>query len=223
MADGSEPKRITVLISGSGTNLQAIIDASNTERLPNVKIVRVISDRAKAYGLVRAENAGIPTSTHGILPYKKKFPDDSNDPQHQEARRAYDADLAKMVLEDHPDIIVCAGFMRILTTAFLNPIGRENVPIINLHPGKPGDLVGAHCIERAWCEFEEGKRKETGIMIHYVIEEVDMGEPIVDETISIGGCKTSGELEERIHSHEHGLIVKGTKVAIDALKAKSKA
>ncbi|KAK5122470.1 hypothetical protein LTR85_004054 [Meristemomyces frigidus] len=217
-----EPARITVLISGSGSNLQALIDACNTEALPNAKIARVLSDRKDAYGLKRAEAAHIPATYHGILPYKKQHPDESKDPQWQEARRAYDADLAQHVLADNPEIVVCAGFMRILSTAFLDPVKISKTPIINLHPSLHGDLIGAGCIKRAWDEYEAGKRTKTGIMIHYVIAEVDMGEPIVQEEISIEGCKTLKELEERIHQHEHGLIVKGTKTAVEKLERDGK-
>ncbi|KAK5132443.1 hypothetical protein LTR08_009054 [Meristemomyces frigidus] len=211
------PARITVLISGSGSNLQALITACNTDALPNARIVRVISDRKDAYGLKRAEAAHIPTTYHGILPYKKKQPDTSENPQWQAARRAYDAGLAQVVLADQPDIVVCAGFMRILSTAFLDPVKGANTPIINLHPSLHGDLVGAGCIKRAWDEYEAGKRRSTGIMIHYVIAEVDMGEPIVQEEISMEGCKTLADLEESIHDREHGLIVKGTKIVTQGL------
>ena len=209
--------RITVLISGSGTNLQALLDACGTQRLPNAKIVRVISDRKDAFGLKRAEQAGVATTYHGIVPFKKQFPDTSEKPQFQEARRAYDQRLAEIVLEDRPDIVVCAGFMRIVTTAFLDRVKSVRVPVINLHPSKHKDLVGAGCIQRAWEEFEAGKRTETGVMVHYVIEEVDMGEPILEASVDIQGCKHLQELEERIHHKEHGLIVDGTKTAIDTL------
>ena len=217
------PARITVLISGSGSNLQALIDACHTSALPEAKITHVISDRKDAYGLKRAEAAGIQTSYHGIVPYKKKYPDASEKPQYQEARRSYDADLAQLVVSGTPDVVVCAGFMRILTTAFLDPVKAKNIPIVNLHPSKPGDLIGAGCIERAWDEFEANKRTETGIMIHYVIEEVDMGEPIVYETIPIQGCHSLSDLQTRIHEHEHQLIVKGTSVAIQKLGDDKKA
>jgi phosphoribosylglycinamide formyltransferase len=220
MADGessSKSTRITVLISGSGTNLQALIDACYTPSLPKARIVRVISDRKAAYGLERAAKAGIPTTVHGILPYRKEHPGDS-----EGERGAYDAKLAELVLADEPEIVVCAGFMRILTTAFLEPV-KAKLPVINLHPSLYGDLVGAHCIERAWEEFKAGKRTKTGIMIHYVITEVDKGEPIVQEEISIEGCKELSELQEQIHEHEHGLIVKGTKIAIERLKGEKKA
>jgi phosphoribosylglycinamide formyltransferase len=213
----AKASRITVLISGSGSNLQALIDSSNTSFLPNTNIIRVISDRKDAYGLKRAEEAAIPTSYHGILPYKKKFPDNSENPKFEEARKAFDADLASLILAESPisDLVVCAGFMRILTTSFLNPLKDKNVPVINLHPSLHGDLVGAGCILRAWEEFKAGKRKKTGVMVHYVIAEVDMGEPVVQEEVSIEGCKKLEDLEQRIHTIEHRLIVKGAKTVLE--------
>jgi phosphoribosylglycinamide formyltransferase len=208
-----EPARITVLISGSGSNLQALIDNCNTDALPNACFVRVISDRKTAYGLERAEANNIPTTYHGILPYKAKYPDDSK--KWEAARKAYDADLADIVLNDKPDIVVCAGFMRILTMSFLGPLQNAKVPIINLHPSLHGDLVGANCIKRAWEEFQEGKRVKTGVMVHYVIAEVDMGEPIVQQEVTIEGCGTLEELEGRMHGVEHGLIVEGTRRVVE--------
>ena len=213
---GDERKaKITVLISGTGTNLQALIDHCNTDHLPNAKIVRVISDRKNAHGVKRAEDAGIPTSYQGILPYKKNYPDDSASPTFEDARKAYDADLAKLVLADTPDIVVCAGFMRILTPSFLDPLHSANLPLINLHPSLYGDLVGVGCIERAWEEFQAGTRTMTGVMIHYVIAEVDLGEPIVQREVDMEGCRSLEELEGRIHGCEHGLIVKGTRIALE--------
>lgn len=213
--------RITVLISGSGTNLAAIIAATHTQSLlpPNTSICRVISDRASAYGLTRAQDAGIPTTHHGIIPYKKKLGNnDAKDRLDTRVRTAYDARLAEIVLEDKPDLVACAGFMRILTPAFLEPLASSGTPIINLHPSLHGDLVGAGCIQRAWAEYEEGKRKDTGIMVHYVITEVDMGEPVVQREVSIEGCTTLQDLEQRLHEVEHELIVKGTKLALEAKK-----
>ena len=211
------PAKLTVLISGSGSNLQALIDSCNTSALPSTSIVRVISDRKDAYGLQRAANATppIPTTYHGILPYKKSHPDKSNPPTWKTAREAYDADLAAHVLADTPSLVVCAGFMRIVTPAFLNPLQEAKVPIINLHPSLHGDLVGAGCIRRAWEEFEAGKRTRTGVMVHYVIAEVDMGEPIVQRGVEMEGCGTLGELEGRIRAVEHGIIVEGARRVVE--------
>ncbi|CAK4029515.1 related to phosphoribosylglycinamide formyltransferase [Lecanosticta acicola] len=211
----SSPRRITVLISGNGSNLQALIDASNTSPLPNVEIVKVISDRKDAFGLQRAEKARIPRLVHNIVPYKH-LPDNPSDPFSSERRKAYDADLSKHILSSKPDIVVCAGFMRIVTPSLLNPLQDAKVPIINVHPSLHGDLIGAHCIERAWEEFQAGKRKKTGIMIHHVIAEVDLGEPIVQEEVSIEGCGKLEDLQERLHKVEHTLIVEGTRKVLDS-------
>lgn len=212
------PAKLTVLISGSGSNLQALIDARNTPALPSAQIVRVISDRKDAYGLKRAESANIPTTYLGILPYKKKYPDASA--MWIEARQAYDADLASLILADEPDLVVCAGFMRILTLSFLDPLQAAKIPIINLHPSLHGDLIGAHCIERAWEEWKRGERMKTGVMVHYVIAEVDMGEPVVQMEVEIEGCETLEELQGRMHGCEHGLIVEGTRRVVEGKRKK---
>lgn len=215
----SSPAKVGVLISGSGSNLQALINASTSTppTLPNVTFTRVISDRASAYGLQRATTAGIPTSTLAFPPYKKQHPDPSGPLPFQNAREAYDADLAALVLQDKPELVVCAGFMRILTGAFLEPLEKAGVKIINLHPSLHGDLVGAGCIDRAWKEFEEGKRTKTGVMVHYVIAAVDEGEPICQSEVDMAGCQSLEELEERIHKVEHGLIVQGAKKVAESV------
>ncbi|EME79974.1 uncharacterized protein MYCFIDRAFT_31918 [Pseudocercospora fijiensis CIRAD86] len=214
----AHPTRITVLISGSGSNLQALIDASHPPpqppKLQNVQFVRVISDRKSAYGLQRAEKSGIPTAYQGIIPYRKSHPDDEDS-----ARKAYDTDLAHLVLSDSPNLIICAGFMRILTPNFLDPITEAGIPIINLHPSLHGDLVGARCIERAWEEFREGKRTKTGIMVHYVISEVDEGEPILQQEIEMEGCGTLEELKDRVHQAEHVLVVEGARRVVEKGRA----
>jgi len=128
----SQQTRITVLISGSGTNLQALIDAQEKLLPQGAKIIRVISNKKDAFGITRAQAADIPTSYHNLLKYKR-------DPKYEgdvsKARVAYDEDLAKLVLRDEPDLIVCAGFMHILSPGFLEPLEKGNVKIINLHPG----------------------------------------------------------------------------------------
>lgn len=121
--------RITVLISGNGSNLQALIDDKN-QKLANTTIVRVISNRKGAYGLTRAKQANIPTEYHNLLTYKRKY-----DNEDSKAREEYDADLAELILKDEPDLIVCAGFMHVLSPRFLQPLEQKKVAIINLHPG----------------------------------------------------------------------------------------
>ncbi|OCL12957.1 phosphoribosylglycinamide formyltransferase [Glonium stellatum] len=201
--------KLTVLISGNGTNLQALIDACTSSALPSTRIVRVISNRKSAYGLTRAATASIPTAYHNLQPYKKQHPDTADGIS--AARSAYDADLAALVLADAPDLVVCAGWMHILAPSFLTPLAAAEVPVINLHPALPGEFAGAGAIERAWEAFRKGEVKKTGVMIHEVIAEVDAGRPIVVEEVKMREGETLEELEERMHKVEHGLIVEGTK------------
>jgi phosphoribosylglycinamide formyltransferase len=227
---------LTVLISGNGSNLQALIDACGTSKLPNTRITHVISkyafsatqtDRASftnsrsrkaAYGLERAAKASIPTTYHNLVPYKKKHP--SDDSKNTAARTAYDADLAQIItsLDPRPDVIVCAGWMHILTPDFLNPIAQAVIKVINLHPALPGEFAGAGAIERAWEAGRKGEIERTGVMIHEVIAEVDAGEAIVTEEVRLKKEETLEELEERIHKVEHGLIVEGTRRTLEKIK-----
>lgn len=186
----SGPRRLVVLASGSGTNLQAILDASADGRLP-ADVVHVIADRADAYALVRAEAARVP-ATH--------FPRRDG-----EARSDYDARLADLVDGADPDFVVLAGWMRILTMKF---IGRFPERVVNLHPALPGDLPGINSIARAWDEFERGERTATGVMVHLVPDEgVDEGPVLATATVDIFDNDTLETLSERVHATEHRLLV----------------
>ncbi|CAZ85678.1 unnamed protein product [Tuber melanosporum] len=204
-------RRILVLISGNGSNLQALIDASraNPSTL-EASIIHVISNKKAAYGLKRAANAGIPSTYHNLLAYKNKNP---NNPQ--EAREAYDADLAKLILAQTPDLVVCAGWMHILSPTALDPLEEAGVDIINLHPALPGQFDGANAIERAYEEFQRGEITKTGIMIHYVIAAVDKGTPIIVREIEMIKGESLGDLENRMHVVEHVEIVNGTRIALE--------
>lgn len=211
---------ILVLISGTGTNLQALIDAT-TSSPPRIqaKISHVIANlgqKAKP-GLERARKAGIPTTVKTLKSYKDQVP--TRYPDQTIARESYDADLAQFILHDiqRPNLIVCAGWMHILAPAFLAPVKAAGIPIINLHPALPGAFNGAHAIERAWNAFREGKIEKTGVMIHYVIEEVDEGQPVVVKEIDIQPNESLESLESRIHKIEHETIVEGTNIALEAL------
>lgn len=211
MSSNHPQTRITVLISGNGTNLQALIDAQEQKTLSGGEIVRVISNRKDAYGLKRAENAQIPTAYHNLKKFKDKYPDDI-----PLARREYDVELAGLILEDEPHLVVCAGWMHILSLAFLENLRKNGIDIINLHPALPGQFNGAKAIERAHQAFMNGEITETGIMVHYVIHEVDMGEPIVVKKIPLNHPADDDvhALEERMHGIEHEAIVEGTILAI---------
>ncbi|KAF1937035.1 phosphoribosylglycinamide formyltransferase [Clathrospora elynae] len=213
------PFNLTVLISGNGSNLQALIDACASGALPSTRITHVISNRKAAYGLQRAAHASIPTTYHNLVPYKKRYPEDT-----EKARSEYDADLASIILDtkeggkQRPDLIICAGWMHIVTPSFLTPISRADIKIINLHPALPGEFAGAGAIERAWKAGKEDGLKKTGVMIHEVIAEVDAGEAIVTAEVEIREGESLEELEGRIHGVEHGLIVEGTRRTLEGLK-----
>ncbi|KAF2015455.1 phosphoribosylglycinamide formyltransferase [Aaosphaeria arxii CBS 175.79] len=218
----SQPQHnLTVLISGNGSNLQALIDACASSALPNTRITHVISNRKAAYGLERAKKASIETTYHNLVPYKKKHPQTPEGTQ--AARTEYDADLSKTILalSPRPDVIVCAGWMHILTPEFLNPLTEAGIKIINLHPALPGEFAGAGAIERAWEAGRKGEIKRTGVMIHEVIAEVDAGKAIVTQEIELKEGESLDELEERVHKVEHGLIVEGTRKTLEALKNQS--
>ncbi|MCJ1387810.1 hypothetical protein MMC18_000653 [Xylographa bjoerkii] len=203
-------KRILVLISGNGTNLQALIDAATSSRIPNAKIIHVISNRKDAYGLQRAEKAGISTSYHNLLKYKKQYGDQSI----ENIRAIYDRDLVEMVLKNTPDLVVCAGFMHVLADTFLQPLQEAGVPIINLHPALPGQFNGVDAIGRAYQAFQRQEITKTGIMIHYVTSEIDMGKPILVKEIELKLGESLEDLEQRIHTVEWQTIVEGTNMAL---------
>jgi formyltetrahydrofolate-dependent phosphoribosylglycinamide formyltransferase len=188
------PARLAVLISGNGSNLQALIDAIRMKAL-DAQIVVVVSNRKAALGLQRAEKAGIPTRYHPLKPYR----DDGRE------RSAYDADLAQLLREYKPDWVVLAGWMHIFSDAFLRHFSYR---IVNLHPALPGQFPGAHAIEEAWAAFQRDEIKKTGVMAHLVPDEqVDSGPVIASEDVPIYPTDTLETLTQRIHQTEHALLV----------------
>jgi phosphoribosylglycinamide formyltransferase-1 len=184
------PSRLVVLASGSGSNLQAVLDACAAGLLP-AQVVAVVSDQSTAFALERAANAGVPSVHVG---------------RHDgEPRNDYDARLADIVAGFAPDVVVLAGWMRILTNDFL---GWFPDRVINLHPARPGELPGTQAIERAWQEALSGERTTTGVMVHLVPDEgVDDGPVLATEDVPILPDDTLETLETRIHAVEHRLLV----------------
>lgn len=217
--NGEKVTRILVLISGNGSNLQALIDACDAAKLPNCRIIQVISNRKDAYGLVRAHNASIPTTYHNLVKYKKQQA--ASEGGILLAREAYDQDLSQLVIDAKPHLVVCAGWMHILSSVFVNALAKAEIPVINLHPALPGQFNGADAIHRAYSAFQKGEIDHTGVMIHRVISEVDMGEPIVTREVPILKGESEEELENRIHEVEWALIVEGTAKAIHELRART--
>jgi formyltetrahydrofolate-dependent phosphoribosylglycinamide formyltransferase len=201
----STEQTIVVLISGSGTNLQALIDATQQGKLKG-KIIAVVSNRKNAFGLERAKKAGIPTLTFSL----KQFKDQGK------TRVDFDVHVAKTIQEQYkPDLVILAGWMHILSPEFLSYFSNN---VMNLHPALPGQFDGAHAIDRAYEAFKKGEIKHTGIMVHKVIADVDRGEVILQKQVPIQENDTLQDLEERIHKFEHELIVEGAQVFLDSLK-----
>ncbi|PGH06841.1 phosphoribosylglycinamide formyltransferase [Blastomyces parvus] len=207
---------ITVLISGNGSNFQAVIDAIQAGELP-AKIVRVISNRRDAYGLERAKKASIPSHYHNLVKYKKQHP--ATEAGVRQAREEYDKELARLILEDSPELVVCLGFMHVLSPAFLDPVKGANVKVINLHPALPGEFTGANAIERAHAAWLDGKIDRTGVMMHDVIAEVDLGLPILVREIPFikGVDEDLSALKQRIHEVEWKVVVEGVGIALRQL------
>ena len=186
----SAPVRLVCLISGYGSNLQAVLDATCDGAI-TAQVCGVVSNKAGAYGLERARLAGIPTAVHV---FKK-----------DQERASYDAQLADIVTSFQPDWIILAGWMRILSATFLNRFpGR----VINLHPALPGMFPGTHAIERAYTAYLAGEIDHTGVMVHLVPDEgVDSGPVLNQKIVPITPQDTLESLEERIHQVEHALVV----------------
>ena len=189
--------RIAVLISGNGSNLQALIDAAQSPDYP-AEISVVISNVETAYGLTRAQNAGIPTV---VIPHGNF-----------ESREAFDRMIDVSLASHGIELVVMAGFMRILSEWFVNAWAGK---LINIHPSLLPKYKGLHTHARA---LEAGD-VEHGATIHWVTPELDSGEIILQRTIPILADDTAESLKERVHALEHQLYPEALrKVAHELLK-----
>ena len=175
--------RLGVLISGSGTNLQAIIDAIAQGEL-DAQVVLVVSSRPDAYGLERAEQAGIPTLALDRAAYADV--------------RAADETIVTALQDAGADYVVMAGYMRKLTAVLLSAYPNK---VLNLHPALLPSFAGAHGIQDA---FDYGV-KVTGVTVHFANEEYDRGPIIAQRAVEVAEDDTVEALEERIHAVEHEL------------------
>jgi formyltetrahydrofolate-dependent phosphoribosylglycinamide formyltransferase len=198
-------KRVAVLISGSGSNLQAILDATQAQQLP-AQVALVVSNRKAAFGLMRAEQAGVPTLYFPLKPYRDA----------SKSREQYDVDLAGHISAHNPDLIVLAGWMHIFSPAFLDHI---TCPVINLHPALPGTFPGTDSIHRAYDAYRRGEISHSGCMVHYVIPAVDEGPVIAQTVVPFQPDDTPETYEARIHAAEHELIVEAIRRVITVLQA----
>ncbi|MEH6627923.1 MAG: phosphoribosylglycinamide formyltransferase [Motiliproteus sp.] len=173
--------QIVVLISGSGSNLQAIIDNVDSGEI-EANIAAVISNRPGVKGLERAAQAGI--ATH-VLDHKE-----------HESREAFDAAMMRQIDELQPDLIVLAGFMRILTSDFVR---RYEGRMLNIHPSLLPKYRGLHTHQRA---LDAGDSKH-GVTVHFVTEELDGGPLILQAIVPISEGDSAEDLAGRVLVQEH--------------------
>jgi phosphoribosylglycinamide formyltransferase-1 len=191
--------KLVVLASGSGTNLQAILDTLH--RRDGIEVVGVGSDKANAWALERAQTEGIPTA----LFVRDEYED----------RAARDADLAAWIESRGADLVVLAGYMQLLDAAF---IARFRNRVVNIHPALLPAFPGLDAIGQALNAGVE----TTGVTVHFVDEGVDTGPPILQREVPVPAGSDRGALERAIHAVEHELypeairMIAEGKVRIDA-------
>ncbi|MBY8929746.1 MULTISPECIES: phosphoribosylglycinamide formyltransferase [unclassified Pseudomonas] len=172
---------VVVLLSGTGSNLQALIDSTLTGDSP-VRIAAVISNRSDAYGLQRARDAGIQTR--------------SLDHKAFEGREAFDQALIELIDAFEPKLVVLAGFMRILSADFVRHYeGR----LLNIHPSLLPKYKGMHTHQRA---LDAGD-SEHGCTVHFVTEELDGGPLVVQAVVPVESGDSAQTLAQRVHTQEH--------------------
>ena len=172
---------VVVLLSGTGSNLQALIDSDDVKASP-ATLRAVISNRADAPGLQRAKNAGIDTRVLDHTAF--------------EGREAFDAALIEIIDTFNPHLVVLAGFMRILSADFVRHYqGR----LLNIHPSLLPKYKGLHTHQRAL----EAQDREHGCSVHFVTEELDGGPLVVQAVVAIAADDSADTLAQRIHKAEH--------------------
>ncbi len=172
---------IVILISGSGTNLQAIIDAIATGDL-HAEIQAVISNRADVKGLERARSAGIQALTIEHTQFA--------------SREAFDQQLMQSIDQYQPDLVVLAGFMRILSDDFVDHFSGR---MLNIHPSLLPEFTGLNTHQRAL----DAKVKQHGVSVHYVSNELDGGPLVLQAVIDVLADDSAQSLQQRIHQQEH--------------------
>lgn len=202
---GHLPLRIAVFASGSGSNFQAIVDAAQRGSLPNVDIALLVCDKPGAKVIERAEKAGVPRFVFR--------------PKDYAAREDYEREILQMLQEKQVDLIVLAGYMRLITSVLVSPYeGR----MINIHPSLLPSFPGLNAVEQA---LEHGV-KVTGVTVHFVDGGMDTGPIIAQAPVPIREGETIEELEQRIHETEHRLypevirLIAERRVSLDGRKVR---
>lgn len=186
-------RNIAVFCSGNGTNLQAIINAKRRGYI-KANLALVVSDNPQAYALIRAKKADIET----LVLTKEGF----------KTREAYDREVIKTLEEKNIDLIVLAGFMRLLSSYFVNKYRNR---ILNIHPALLPSFKGTHGVKDA---LDYGV-KVTGPTVHFVNEGLDSGPIIIQEAVKIKDTDTEETLAQRIHKKEHMIYPKAIKLVIE--------
>ncbi|WP_312055058.1 phosphoribosylglycinamide formyltransferase [Pantoea brenneri] len=176
-------KKLVVLISGNGTNLQSILDACASGRI-NGSVAAVISNRAAAYGLTRAQEAGIPAKALAA----SDFAD----------RGAFDRQLINEIEAYSPDLVVLAGYMRILSSGF---VAHFHDRLLNIHPSLLPKYPGLHTHRQA---LENGD-SEHGTSVHFVTDELDGGPVILQAKVPVFPDDSEAEITERVQHQEHAI------------------
>jgi len=186
----AEAFRVAVLISGTGSNLQALLDQLHSPGGP-IEIVGVASSRPDAPGLARAEGAGVETAAFEVADH----PD----------RAARDRSLGDWLEGRGVDLVVLAGFMEVLGAEFVRRFAGR---IVNVHPSLLPAFPGVRAIEQA---IEHGV-KVTGVTVHFVDEDVDSGAIILQEALELPYPAAIAETEERVHGIEHRLLPRAVRL-----------
>lgn len=177
----STKKQLVILISGSGSNLQAFIDQCASGEL-NAEIACVVSNKATAFGLERATKAGIPTLVIDHTAYT--------------TREAFDKALAMNVKAFKPDLVILAGFMRILTPVFVEVFAGK---LLNIHPSLLPKYTGLNTHQRA---IDAGDQY-AGVTVHFVTPELDGGPPVLQAKIAINAQDNAATLAKKVLAKEH--------------------
>ena len=176
--------RLAILLSGRGSNMLALLEATKTGVLKGLaEVVVVFSNKPDAFGLEAAAALGCPVVS---LPSQGR------------QREAFDADAAQLLQQYRPDVVVLAGYMRILSPAFIQPFAGR---IVNIHPADTHQHQGLHAYEWAF----ENKLAETKITVHLVDDGLDTGPILAQQTVDLRGADTLAEVERRGLAVEHEL------------------
>lgn len=192
--------RLVIMASGRGSNAAAVIAATREGTL-GAEVVCVVSDSPGAGVVSMAKSRGV--ATRVVVPVAG------------EARHDYDSRLARLVEEMAPDVVVLAGWMRILSMSFLAGVGA---PVVNLHPALPGDLPGTRAIERAHSERADG-RTHSGVMVHFVPDEgVDDGPVIATRRVELRPDDSLEQFAARMRVAEHQLLVEALGIVLSGVE-----